>query len=73
MVATIRRLAWTAAPQIGVSLRIFVIDFIGQRVGSLMTSSTPNSSRDGMQLKKKAVSLFRIYRDCQASTRDCKG
>ena len=44
-----------AAPQIGVSLRIFVIDVtVGQRAGSLMTFINPEFvSRDGMQLEEE--------------------
>jgi peptide deformylase len=44
-----------AAPQIGVSLRIFVVDVtVGQRAGSLMTFINPEFvSRDGMQLEEE--------------------
>ena len=44
-----------AAPQIGVSLRIIVVDVtVGQRAGSLMTFINPEFvSRDGMQLEEE--------------------
>jgi len=44
-----------AAPQIGVSLRVFVVDLtVGQRAGSLMTFVNPEFvTRDGMQLEEE--------------------
>ena len=44
-----------AAPQIGVPLRIFVVDVtVGQRAGSLLTFINPEFvSRDGMQLEEE--------------------
>jgi peptide deformylase len=44
-----------AAPQIGVSLRIFVVDVtVGQRAGSLLTFINPEFvTRDGMQLEEE--------------------